>query len=171
MPSYQNYYPSNQQQMYQGMGYQQNPYSQNIFNPYQNQQNYQFQQQSNIQQPMIQQNNSLIGRFVDDFSTITANDVPMQNPATFIKNDGSEIQIRGWNASGTISTTVYKPVVSGQDDNAENKSMNSLDVLNEDMRAFRDEINARFDKLEKSIGGNSRGRAKKEVEVNQDESI
>lgn len=131
------------------------------------------------QQPQIQQqyqqpvpvNNNLFGRIVDDFNAITANDVPMQQPATFIKRDGSEIQVRAWTSQGTIATTSYKPILANENENSTNLQSNTLNALNDDMRAFREEINARFDKLEKSIGGSGRGRTKKEVEVNQDESI
>jgi hypothetical protein len=69
--------------------------------------------QQSLQPVQPQQNYpGLFGRIVDDFSLITANDVPMNGGgAVFIKKDGSEIQIRSWTANGTIATTSYAPIL------------------------------------------------------------
>ena len=64
------------------------------------------------QAPIVQQFQSpqVQGKMVSNFNEITANDVPMNgNYATFVKSDMSEIQLRRWNANGTIDTASYKP--------------------------------------------------------------
>lgn len=63
-----------------------------MYNPYQM-----------YQQPYAQfiGHNGMSGRYVNDFSEITANDVPMNGQGeVFVKNDLSEVQIRAWNANG-----------------------------------------------------------------------
>lgn len=150
MPAYQNYYNPYQSQQNQQMVYQ---------TPYQQLQDMNYRQQTMFgNQPK-----TIVGGFVEDFSVITANDVPMQQPATFIKNDGSEIQVRNWNANGTISTTSYKPIIENQIESTENTSTDKLNTLNEDMKAFREEINNRFDKLEKAIATKPSSKARKEA--------
>lgn len=64
-------------------------------------------QQPQMQQPMQP---GISGRYVNDFSEITANDIPMNSPAIFAKNDRSEIQLREWNPNGQIITTSYKAI-------------------------------------------------------------
>lgn len=74
--------------------------------------------QSAQMQPAYQ---GLMGRIVDDFGAITANDVPMNGMgAVFIKKDGSEIQIRNWTANGTIATTSYSPVLEAKEEKVGN---------------------------------------------------
>lgn len=80
-------------------------------NPYMSQQPY----FTPLQAPYSQQNSasvyqsvSLSGRSVNDFSEISANDVPMNGScAYFPKNDLSEIQIRRWTPQGTIEAQTY----------------------------------------------------------------
>lgn len=110
-----------------------NPYIQTIQNPYQNIQPIQNFQTGNFQQPQMPQQITpppLTGRFVSDFSNITANDVPMDgNVAWFPKNDLSEIQARSWKSDGTIETVLYKRVenVPAVEENTENNALNAID--------------------------------------------
>lgn len=144
MAQYPNYYPNNNmQQMY--MGY--TPMTTVQQYPQYPQQS-QFQSQQTIPQQII----GLNGRYVDDFNTLSANDVPMDgNGAIFIKKDKSEIQLKNWTANGTITTTLFKPVIGQNIENNTNISQISLNSLYEDMQALREEITERFDRLEKSM--------------------
>ena len=149
-------------------------------NPYQN--NYaQFGQMSPMQNPYAERMNQLqqyqqslqmsptqmsgtnqtqpIGlncRIIDDFNMIVANDVPMDgNGAVFMKRDGSEMQWRNWSANGTIVTTSYLPVIDQKPEESTNIPQNDFTALNEDVKALREEINERFDRLEKSMSGSA----------------
>ena len=98
----------------------------------------------------------LTGRVVDDFSVITANDVPMDgNGAIFVKSDGSEIQVRNWTAQGTIATSQFKPVVGTQADNvvpgAEKRPDEHFQEFTMAFMQRFDGLEQRFDKLEKSL--------------------
>lgn len=140
-PQYQQYPPGYQQQI----------------NPYMDQLN----QLRNMQQPVQPIPNQiqppgLYGRMVEDFSVVTANDVPMDgNGAIFVKRDGSEIQVRNWNANGTIATIVFKPVIEEQADNLPSESQNVAIRLSDDvMDMFQSSfagIYERLDKMEKVI--------------------
>lgn len=158
MPNpYQNYNPPMQQ----------NPYLERL------NQLQQYQQQNlQMQQPQFPgqaaQAPGIIGRIVNDFSEITANDVPMNsNAAFFPKADGSELQVRSWTPNGTIQTVVYRPIQTENGVSSTNTPQMDFNALNEDVRALREEISARFDRLEQSIKP-STGRGKKS-EVSADE--
>ena len=150
MQQYPNYWINNYPQ------YQQQPMYQNQnVNPYMDQLS---QLRSMQQMPVPQQNayQGLNSRLVDDFNVITANDVPMDgNGAIFIKKDGSEIQHRNWTAQGTIATSVFKPVKTGQPKEVSTSSDkieirlpdDVVDMLQKNFEG----INKRFDELEKSI--------------------
>lgn len=118
MNPYQPYSMNNYQQPYQTYN-QQSFYSQPMQNPQMDRYNQLQAMQQSLQPVQPQQNYpGLFGRIVDDFSLITANDVPMNGGgAVFIKKDGSEIQIRSWTANGTIATTSYSPIL--ESNNAE----------------------------------------------------
>lgn len=119
-----------------------------------------------MQQP-IQQNQpqGIFGKIVNDFSELTANDVPMNGSAAFFpKADGSELQVRSWTANGTIQTVVYRPVQAENNADGTNIPQMDFNALNEDVRALREDILARLDSIEKSMGAtNSKttSRAKK----------
>lgn len=148
-----------------------NPYSQPMMNsPYQNgynpmlspqqrlmqmeQQYPQYSQQNQFMQQPVQQNQpqGIVGKIVNDFSELTANDVPMNGSAAFFpKADGSELQVRSWTANGTIQTVVYRPV---QEENAaESTNIPQMDfnALNEDVRALREDIKGVREMIEKSM--------------------
>lgn len=145
-----------------------NPYQNNFNQPMQMQNPYidrmnqlqQYQQNLQMQQPQMTgaapaaQPIGLNCRIVDDFNAITANDVPMDgNGAVFMKRDGSQLQWRNWAANGTIVTTAYLPVIDANNEQNTSIPQNDFTALNEDVKALREEISARFDKLEKSMGG------------------
>lgn len=167
-----------------------NPYSQPMMNsPYQNgynpmlspqqrlmqmeQQYPQFSQQNQfMQQPVQQQPQGIVGKIVNDFSELTANDVPMNGSAAFFpKADGSELQVRSWTANGTIQTVVYKPVQPENTTDGTNIQQIDFNALNEDMRALREDIKGVREMIEKSMNvpmqktTSSRGK----TEVNADE--
>ena len=105
-PNYSiNNYPQYQMPMYQPQPFA-NPYMDRLA---------QMQTSQNASYP---QNHTINAKIVDDFSAVTANDVPMDgNGAVFIKRDGSEIQVRSWNAQGTITRSVFKPVLTDEGKN------------------------------------------------------
>lgn len=155
MQMYPNYLMNNNQQYpQQGYvnGYQQ---MQQGINPYMDQLSQLRSMQNTVPQQQVMMQ-GLMARMVDDFNIITANDVPMDgNGAVFIKKDGSEIQIRNWTAQGTIATSVFKPVKTGQPKEVSTSSDkieirlpdDVVDMLQKNFEG----INKRFDELEKSI--------------------
>lgn len=146
-----------------------NPY-QNSYQPIQNpyiaqagqyQQNF---QPTQIQQVQTQQPIGLVGRAVNDFSEIKADDVPMNGtPAIFIKNDMSEIEVRVWCKDGLIRPTSYKPVFEQNGAEGTNIPQMDFNALNEDVRALREDILARLDAIEKSVNKPSARVKKTEV--------
>lgn len=119
---------------------QYNPYNQyQIGNSFPNYQNtYQQQPQQTIA-------SGINGRYVDSFDSITANEVSMDGkPSLFIKNDMSEIQARVWNANGTISNFVFKPLQSeigtNIQDDKENPFMSKLDALESKLDAIESRL-------------------------------
>lgn len=124
----------------------------------------------NQQTQQVQQLQGLNGRIVDDFSTISANDVPMDAMgALFIKSDGTEIQRRVWTSNGTIATSRFKPVLEDQTNNlpqVEEKAVFDLSEASTEvfMKRF-DDITERLDKMEKNFGKTATPRGKKEVET------
>ena len=119
-------------------------------------------QQMSVQQPIqmqyIQQP-QMIGRYVNDFTEITANDVPMDGrSAVFVKSDMSEIQTRAWSADGKIIPITFKPVLIEQNENKEKQENLKIDLSDESTKAFMkrfDDISDRLEKMEKSISKQS----------------
>lgn len=153
-------------------------------NPYQQQNNYQpmqsqyipqmgqYQQNFQPQIQQIQQPIGLVGRAVNDFSEIKADDVPMNGtPAIFVKNDMSEIEVRIWGKDGLIRPTSYKPIL--EQNTAENTNIPQMDfnALNEDVRALREDIKGVREMIEKSMNApapkTTSSRGKKEVSADE----
>lgn len=110
------------------------------------------QQNQFTQQPVQQQSQGIVGKIVNDFSELTANDVPMNGSAAFFpKADGSELQVRSWTANGTIQTVVYKPVLDQNQVDGANIPQMDFNALNEDVRALREDIKGVREMIEKSI--------------------
>ena len=68
--------------------------------------------------------------------------------AFFPKQDLSEIYVKGWNADGTIRTTVFKPVSNNNGINTSNIGSESKISLSEEVT---DGIMKRFDKIETKL--------------------
>lgn len=169
MSQFPNYYP-NPQMNQPNMGMYQN-FNQPMNNPYADRMNQLQQYQQNLQQPQIPQNQpqGLIGKVVNDFAEITANDVPMNGvSAVFPKADLSEVQLRTWAANGTIQTITYKPILEQNQQDGTNIPQNDFTALNDGINAFREEILSRLDSIEKSVAKPTASRTKK-TEVNADE--
>lgn len=144
MQTYPNYSMTNQ--VYPMMYQQPNPYIERMGNLQQ------FQHQ--LQMPVQQQPNQAIhSRFVDGFENITANDVPMNGGALFIKNDGSEIQVRQWNANGTISKTSYLPQIDALDDNTVKLSTDDfasqINAFNDVLRGIQEDVKGLSEKIDR----------------------
>lgn len=171
MAQYPNYYP--QMNSYGQQFNTQQPYMDRLNNLQQYQQNLQMfpSQMSGTPQQLFQQAPAgLNGRFVDDFSILNANDVPMDGSgAVFIKRDASEIQWRRWGNMGNIEMTSYKPNLEQNNQEGTNIPQMDFNGLYEDMKALIEEITERFDRLEKSMTApttkSSSSRAKKEADA------
>ena len=160
VPQMQNPYPNYSQPP-------QNSYIERLNQLQQYQQNMQMQQPQFMGQPT--QAPGIIGKIVNDFSEITANDVPMNGSAAFFpKADGTELQVRSWSSNGTIQTVVYRPVFDQNGAEGTNIPQMDFNALNEDVRALREEISARFDRLEQSMVKPTGSKGKKS-EVSADE--
>lgn len=125
------------------MMYQQNPYQNNIYTPY---------DRNQYQQNVVSQMQSIFGKVVDSDAEITVNDVPMNGqPAIFPSRDMGKIEARKWNADGTISRVVYVPQIDVSNDNATNSTPSTLESLNDRFNELEKAFNDRFDKLESAI--------------------
>lgn len=170
-PVYPNYNPA-----------MQNPYIDRMNQLQQYQQNLQMQP-TQMSGALQAQPPGLVGRAVNDFSEIKADDVPMNGtPAIFIKSDMSEIEVRVWCKDGLIRPTSYKPVVASENSQATNTSGGTAEqgigLSNELIGAFMgrfDDIVGRIEGLEKSMANlglnqsNTRTnlKTKKETEGNE----
>ena len=139
-------------------------YQQPIYqNPYMDNRMANLQALQQSLQPM--QSQGLLTRVVDNFDTITANDVPMQGGGLFVKNDGSEIQLRQWTAQGKIETTSYLACKSNLDANMINSSteeINSLYGANKEvLEGILDNLNTLNEKVDRISKANTPTRAKK----------
>lgn len=118
------------------------------------QQRPEYQQYQTIQ-PYGMQNlsaNILSGRIVNDQNEILASDVAMDRPySIFPKNDLSQIYIKSWNPNGIIQTIAYAPIQPENTEQGTNIPQTDFNALNEDVRALRQEISERFDRLESSM--------------------
>lgn len=123
-------------------------YLQNQLQQYQN--SAQLAQQQTVQSNTVQNVNGINTQLVDDFSSISANSVPMDNNgALFVKKDGTEIQSRRWTPDGKIITIAYFPQIDSETENTSSSEMklqestftNFTDVFNE-------QINKVFDRLD-----------------------
>ena len=154
-------------------------YQMPVPNPYMDRMAQLQQYQQNLQPAQIpvtypQQPQGIIGRPVNDFSEITANDVPMDGrSAVFPKNDMSEIQVRTWGNDGKIITTSYKPILEHQNQMADISILESEklkiglsdDVTAAFMKRF-DDIEKRLDEFAiKSAAKTSTSRTKKEADA------
>lgn len=146
------------------MNYQQ---PQMQFNPYmQRMENLQqFQQSIQPQQPGI------VTRVVNDFNVLTANDVPMNGGAFFVKADGSEIEQREWSANGQIVTKRYKAILDeftpkpNTLSNDEEKS--KFDAILGLVGAFEERLVTLDGKIDEILKQKTTSKTKKEVIVDE----
>ena len=128
--------------------------------------------QQPVQMQYIQQP-QMVGRYVNDFSEVTANDVPMDGrSAVFVKADMSEIQTRAWSADGKIVPVTYKPVLVEQKENKEKQENLKFELSDESTKAVMerfDDISDRLEKMEKSLSKQSAltSKTKKGVDENE----
>lgn len=131
-----------------------------------------FQPQEQMQQTIPQQITGINGRIVQEVDNINANEVPMDGSMAFFpKQDLSEIYVKGWNADGTIRTTVFKPVSNSNGINTSNIVPESKISLSEEitegiMKRF-DEIETKLCSLESSLTKSTTKTASKS-KINQD---
>lgn len=125
--------------------------------PYQNtyypQMNYQQYQSQNNFTPFQQTMNQPQVKVVNDFSEITANDVPMNVPfSIFAKNDMSEIQLRKWNSNGLIDNLTYKPLTEQKVDNSTPSNETLKYALTDEARNdIYEHIDSKFEELKKLL--------------------
>lgn len=163
MPQFPTYLMNNctqyQQPMYQPM---QNPYMDRL---------QQVQLQQMVPTQMSGANQGLIARLVDSFDSITANDVPMNGGALFVKNDGSMIEYRSWKADGTISKTSYLTHIDDLDTqtikvlNEEEKL--KFDTFNEFLEGISKKVDYLSEKLDELVNPRQTSKNKKEVRVDE----
>lgn len=105
-----------------------------MYNPYQS------------QQPIMPSiPNGLSGRIVEDFGSVTVNDIPMDgSPAVFIKKDNSEVQLRRWGNDGRIYSVSYMPQI-------ENKEVNTVNVTSEVKQSEFDALTQRLEGIESKL--------------------
>jgi hypothetical protein len=108
----------------------------------------------------------LLGRVVDDFGAITANDVPMNGlGAVFIKKDGSEVQIRSWTANGTIATTSYMPVLEPNNAEANISTPSETELKFGELATLIGAVSEKVDSLSTRLDGFiNKAKSKKESE-------
>lgn len=104
--------------------------------------------------PNAYNNVGINGKYVNDFSEVTASDVPMGGqPSVFIKNDRNEIQLREWSPNGQIVSTLYKPYFEPKNDEVSNLSTTVqqplFDVNTDIIEPIFERISALEDKLDK----------------------
>lgn len=127
----------------------------------------QYQQQMAANQQMINQlsqgyqtqqvtQQGLNGKFVDSIESVKATDVMMDGSIMFFPStDGKVIYTKQLQADGTSRVQAYTATeIQGQEENRPNVT----DVLDERLKAFRediysgfDSINDRFDRMEKQL--------------------
>lgn len=127
-------------------------YSADMFTP-QYQQN--FQQPQQLQQQI---QSTLPGRIIDDITTVTVNEVPMNGDvALFMKRDLSEIYAKRWGQNG-IENAVYKLVVENTSEKKAKTWEESLKELSDSFQLELMNINEKLDKaLETKTTTSARG--------------
>lgn len=136
---------------------QQYPYNYNA-----NVQNY--QPYGNMTNNYLQQSN-VVNKIVDSLEVVKATDIPMDgNTYYFPKADGTEIYGKRWLPNCTTEIISYKKVIE-EVTSEPNVEGNKIDLLTV-MSRF-DELNERFDKLEKSLYPKQTNQNKRKENVNE----
>lgn len=112
-------------------------------------------------------NQCVTTRIVTDFNTLTANDVPMNGGAFFVKADGSEIEQREWSASGQIVTKRYKAILDTLDNNpsilSSDEEKLKFTPFKEFLGAFEERLDTLDSKIDEILKQKTTSKAKKEV--------
>ena len=110
--------------------------------------------------------NGINGKYVNDFSEITASDVPMGGqPSIFVRNDRSEVQLREWSPNGQIISTVYVPYIDTKQQEKQPESATpQIDVNTEIIAPIFEKISVLEEKLDKLSKPVTVTRAKKDGE-------
>ena len=144
------------------MGYPNNFNQQipNSFNPYMQRMDH----LQNMQQQMQMSNQfSTLGKMVESVDMVKTIDIPMDgNLYYFPKADNSEIYAKQWLANGTTQILTFKPVLSTSQENVQQQKEMANPGLSDGIANMLmqrlDEINERFDKLEKAIKPGVKGK-------------
>ena len=146
-----------------------NYYAPYMVNPYlQRMENLQQFQQAIQPQTMPQ---GILTRVVNDFSTLTANDVPMSGGAFFVKADGSEIEQREWSANGQIVSKRYKAI--SEPLNANPNTLSTEDkqaeygALKQFLGVFEERLNSLDTKMDEILKQKPILKPKKEVSADE----
>lgn len=100
-----------------------------------------------------QQTSGLTGRVIQTENEITPNEVAMDGSVSlFPLGDYSAIIAKQWNANGTISTVKYVPVVDNED---------GKDVESSKLDTFSEQVNKRFDDIERLLTNRNSNNYKK----------
>ena len=141
-------------------------YQQPIYqNPYMDNRMANLQALQQSLQPM--QSQGLLTRVVDNFDTITANDVPMQGGGLFVKSDGEQIQFRQWTSQGTIQTTSYLAQKSNLDSEVGKISSDEeklkFSAFNEVLEGIQTKVDSLSDKIDEILKQKTTSKSRKEV--------
>jgi hypothetical protein len=128
------------------------------------------QMQQSLQQPQQVQSvpNYLNGKVVDSMDAVKATDIPMDGSMYYFpKADGTEVYVKRWLPNGTTEIIIYKPELNNSQNEQGNSSDNGSKIIlpdefTEDIMKRFDNIESRFDRLEKSITPRPVNKAKKE---------
>lgn len=103
---------------------------------YQYQQPFGFAPQQPVMQP-YQPRMGVPGRMVSSADEITPNEVPMDGSlALFPLTDGSAILARSWNRDGTISTVMYAPTQTQEQEDQQGVTLNDIMQELDDIRSL-----------------------------------
>ena len=140
------------------------------YNPY-------LQRMENLQQfqqtiqPPVQTQPGIFARIVNDFNTLTANDVPMSGGAFFVKSDGTEIEQREWAANGQIVTKRFKAISDDLGTNPNILSSNEEKGQNTPLEAFlgalEEKVTMLNDKMDEILKQKPISKTKKEVQPDE----
>ena len=140
---------------------------QQAYNPMQNIQRFQQPQQ------FEQMQQGIFGKVVQSQDSIVANDVPMNGAVAFFpKSDLSEIYAKQWSADGTISTMVFKPVLTDNPNklstDTEKLKIGLSDEATEIFNKHFDTLFSKIEELEKKIDEKSLTKTNARTKVSQD---
>lgn len=123
------------------------------------------QQSNGNYQSNYQPQPQMSGRFVGDFNEVTVNDVSMNTPSVFVKNDRSEIQVREWSPNGQIVIKSYTPSNLTENrissDKVENESTNIQKSKFDPKSEVLEPIFERLSQLEEKLDKLSKARITK----------